>query len=130
MKSGVDGVGSCAQERGGPGPEVVSPEEGTGVPQLMWAPPSGFWPGHTHVDFSVDSVRQMGVSAPGATSRVSWAQGGVRAEESGAEGRISREHVAFFGCSKGLFSELTEGRGSDSWTREKPVGKHVFLCDF
>lgn len=79
MESGGEGVGSCAQERGGPGPEVASPEEGTGVPQLMWAQPSGFWPGHTHVGFSVDSVRQMGVSAPGATSRVSWAQGGVRA---------------------------------------------------
>lgn len=76
VESGVEGVGSCAQERGGPGPEVESPEEGTGVPQLMWAPPSGFWPGHTHVGFSVDSVGQMGVSAPGATSRVSWAQGG------------------------------------------------------
>lgn len=35
----------------------------------------------------------------------------VCAEESGAEGRTLREHVAFFGCSKGLFSELTEGRG-------------------
>lgn len=71
MESGGEGVGSCAQERDGPGPEVESHRS----PRLMWAPPSGFWPGHSHVGLSVDSVGQMGVSAPRATSRVSWAQG-------------------------------------------------------
>lgn len=78
---------------------------GTGIAQLMWAQPSGFWPGHTHVGFSVGLCPSEGMSAP-ESERALRAQGGRTCEEPGAAGKASRERVVSFGRSKGLPPEL------------------------